>query len=227
MKTPKNYWDFLVQDHSLYQMGPQSHRVYLLDLLRNKGVKSILDTGCGTGPIYKLITDEVEEVVQSGYPIEEAKWNFKYKGTDYSEGMIESCKFNFPEGDFEVQDNRKLKEPDNSWDCVLMMHVLDHLDDYEAAIKEGARVCKKYVLIVLWRGVNYDEGAKNNLNSRSRYGKSDEDPTLWEDTHLQDFAWEPLKKAFDNAGLKVVQKEDGPEVNKEGRYNTLILLEKI
>ena len=226
MKEPKNYWDYLVRDSegnstSLYQMGPQSHRLFLLDLLANLGVKSILDTGCGTAPIYELIFKSQWNPVQDNTK----RWDFKYKGTDYSQGMIESCQFNFPDGDFEVQDNRKLLEKDNTWDCVLMMHVLDHLDDYEAAIKEAARVSKKYVLIVLWRGVNYNEGAVNNLNNRSRYGKQEHEPD-WEDTHLQDFAWGPLSKAFADAGLTVLQKIDGPEVNKEGKYNTLFLLEK-
>lgn len=226
MNNPKNYWDSIVQGNSLYQMGPQSHRIYLLDLLREKGVKSVFDVGCGTGPIWQLIRDDLNETVQGGEPVESARWNFKYKGTDYSEGMIESCKFNFPEGDFEVQDARHLLEKDNSWDCVLLMHSLDHLDDYEAAIKEAARVAKKYVLIVLWRGINYKDDAQNNLNSKNRYGKDESDPNDWEDTHLQDFAWNPLKKAFKDAKLKIALKEDGPEVNKEGRYNTVILLEK-
>jgi SAM-dependent methyltransferase len=218
MKEPKNYWDYLVKDsqgkyHDLYQMGPQSHRLYLLDLLKEKNVKSVLDTGCGTAPIYQLIKNN-------------PAWDFIYKGTDYSEGMIESCQFNFPDGNFEVQDNRMLKEKDNSWDCVLMMHVLDHLDDYEAAIIEAARVAKKYVLIVLWRGINYTPGAVNNLNNKSRISREEGEPD-WEDTHLQDYAWEPLAAAFQKAGLVIEQKEEGEVVNKEGRYNTLILLKKI
>lgn len=221
MKKLNNYWDYLTQDGKTYQMGAQSHRVYLLDLLKQKGVESILDVGCGTGPIYKLIQDTYDsDKKEPAY-----KWNFEYKGTDYSRGMIDVCKKEFPGGDWEVQDARKLKEKDESWDCVLLMHCLDHLDDYESAIKEAARVAKDYVLIVLWRGINYSPGAQNNLNDRNMYGKEEgEEP--WKDTHLQDFAWEPLQKAFTEAGLTVVEKVDGEEVNKEGRYNTVILLQK-
>jgi SAM-dependent methyltransferase len=227
MKEPKNYWDYLTLNGKTYQMGAQSHRVYLLDLLKEVGVKSILDVGCGTGPIYDLIknTDENYQHRPNSTPLRYKAWTFKYKGTDYSEGMIEVCKKEFPEADWEVEDARKLSEKDNSWDCILLMHSLDHLDDYQAAIKEAARVAKKYVLIVLWRGINYTPGAVNNLNDRNMYGKELGDKP-WQDTHLQDFAWEPLKKAFDEAGLNVVVKEDGEEVNKEGRYNTVILLEK-
>src|SRR3990167_5900398 len=149
------YWDSFKDP---YQMGAQSHRVYLLNLLRDKGVKSILDVGCGTGPIYELIKENF-----SG-------WNFKYKGTDYSFGMIDVCKREFPEGNFEVQDARALAEEDSSWDCVLLMHCLDHLDDYEAAIKEASRVAAKYVCIVLWRGF-VNEGT--NINPKNRMGKQE------------------------------------------------------
>jgi ubiquinone/menaquinone biosynthesis C-methylase UbiE len=218
MKKLRTYWDYLTQDGQTYQMGAQSHRVYLLDLLAEKEVKSILDVGCGTGPIYQLIKNWTGTTNDVGL-------HFKYKGTDYSDGMIEVCKKEFPEGDFEVQDARHLLEKSDSWECVLLMHCLDHLDDYEAAIQEAARVSSKYVLIVLWRGINYGEGAVNNLNNRSRYGKEEGEPD-WEDTHLQDYAWAPLAKAFEDAKLKVVLKEEGEIVNKEGKYNTLILLEK-
>lgn len=209
----KNYWDYLASDGKTYQMGAQSHRVYLLDLLMEKGVLSLLDVGCGTGPIYQLIEDNPN------------RWDFIYKGTDYSQGMIEVCKKEFPEAAWEVEDARALNEPNNMFDCVLLMHCLDHLDDYESAILEAARVARKYVLIVLWRGINYKKGAINNLNDRNMYGKK-EGETPWEDTHLQDYSWEKLQEAFDKAGLKVVQKEDGTEINKEGKYNTLILLQK-
>lgn len=218
MKKLKNYWDYLSSDGKTYQMGAQSHRVYLLNLLEDKGVFNILDVGCGTGPIYQLIRDMNNENPR--------KWDFRYKGTDYSEGMIEVCKKEFPEAMWEVQDARHLTEKDNSWDCVLLLHCLDHLDDYEAAIKEAARVARDYVLIVLWRGINYGEGAQNNLNDRNMYGKEEgEDP--WEETYLQDYAWKPLEEAFKKAGLEVELKEDGSEVNKEGRYNTVILLKKV
>lgn len=213
MKYPKNYWDFLVEDKSLYQMGAQSHRLFLLDLLKKEKVRSILDVGCGTGPIYELIFNSDFE----------GRWDFKkYKGTDYSEGMIESCRYNFPKGDFEVQDARRLKEANDSWDCVLLMHCLDHLDDYESAINEAARVAKKYVLIVLWRGLSASD--ENNLNDKSSYGR--DDGGLWEDTHLQDYSESKLKQAFREAGLSIIVQTSGEEINKEGRFNTLFLLEK-
>jgi len=188
-------------------MGPQKHRIYLLDLLKKKAVNSILDVGCGTGPIYELNKD----------------YGFTYKGTDYSWAMIDTAKEQFPFGVFEVQDARHLDEPDNTWDCVLLLHALDHLDDYKAAIKEAARVSRKYVCIVLWRSF-VAEGT--NLNDRNMMGKKEgEQP--WEDTHLQEYSKEALEEAFKEAGLIIEETAEGEALNSDSsHYNFLYLCKK-
>lgn len=200
----RTYWDTF---DSPYQMGPQKHRIYLLDLLKKKAVNSILDVGCGTGPIYELNKD----------------YGFTYKGTDYSWAMIDTAKEQFPFGVFEVQDARHLDEPDNTWDCVLLLHALDHLDDYKAAIKEAARVSRKYVCIVLWRSF-VAEGT--NLNDRNMMGKKEgEQP--WEDTHLQEYSKEALEEAFKEAGLIIEETAEGEALNSDSsHYNFLYLCKK-
>src|SRR3990167_1668304 len=103
----KTYWDTFDGN---YQMGEQKHRVYLMDLLKEKGIESVLDVGCGTGPLCEMNAQKAD------------RWGFRYKGTDYSPAMIEVCKQNFPDGDFEVEDARHLAEFDNTWDAVILMH---------------------------------------------------------------------------------------------------------
>lgn len=227
VKNCKTYWDYIVKNGERYQMGGQSHRVFLLDLLagsepvingrassRIEPARSLLDVGCGTGPIYELLKFDKQK--------QDSKWNVieKYKGTDYAEGMIAVCKKEFPEGDFEVQDARKMTELDKSWDAVLLMHILDHVDDYQAVLKEAARVAKKYVLLVLWRPLTTN--GQNNLNSLNTYDRQE---GQWEDTHLQEFSPEKLQEAFENAGLTPVFFTNGSEINQEGRSNSLYLLE--
>ena len=203
---PDTYWEEFTTP---YQMGEQKHRMYVLESMGKNGIKSILDVGCGTGPIYQIIKNH--------------QMPFKYKGTDYSESMINVCCDLFPEGNFEVQDMRKLKEKDNSWDCVLLMHSLDHTDDYKASIREATRVSSKYVYIVLWRSVKLS--GENNLNSINRMGKKDnEEP--FEDTHLQDYSMEKLGKEFENNNLQIIEIINDERINEKQSYNTLFILKK-
>src|SRR3990167_11565294 len=148
----KHYWEDKGFEQP-YQHGRQPHRLYMLDLLHKKGVESLLDVGCGTGPIYEILKEDNDPMI--------------YKGVDYSRQMVETAQRLFPEANFEVQDMRYLEEANDSWNCVLLMHALDHTNDYKAAIKEATRVSKKYVCIVLWRSF-VAEGT--NMNTDWDYG---------------------------------------------------------
>lgn len=203
MRKERTFWDSF---HSSYQMGPSKHRLYLLNRMKELGVGGFLDVGCGTGPLYDLNKD----------------FKFSYKGTDYSWAMIEQCELAFPEGDFEVQDARKLKEKDNSWDAVVLMHCLDHLDDYKAAIREAARVSSKYVVIILWRDF---VGADTHLNDKNMMNKEPGDEP-WEDTYLQEYSREALEAAFRESGLRIIEETSGEEINDPGKYNFIYWLEK-
>ena len=204
MAEERTYWETF---HSPYQMGPQKHRIYMLDLLQSKGIESLLDVGCGTAPIYELIIN--------------TPYGFEYKGVDYSWSMIEVAKKEFPEGNFEVQDARSLNEAAQSWDCVLLMHALDHLDDYQAAIREAARVAKRYVCIILWRSF-VNEGTR--LNPRNMYGKKEgEEP--WEDTYLHEYSREVLEEEFKKSSLSIEHIAEGEAINSDSsHYNFLYLL---
>lgn len=204
----KTYWDTFVTS---YQMGFQKHRIYALDLFKEKGVESLLDVGAGTGPIYGMIKDS------------DGRWTFKYKGIDYSNSMIVVAKKSYPEAEWAVGDARKLEEPDNSWDCVFLMHCLDHLDNYQAAIKEATRVSKKYVCIILWRSFVL---SGTNLNDKNMFGKQ-EDEKPWEDTFLQEYSREALDVEFEKNGLVVEHEVSGEAINSdESHWNWLCLLKK-
>ena len=215
MKIPedqrKTYWDTF---ESSYQMGAQKHRLYILDKLSELEVTSLLDVGCGTGPIYGLLISEEYA----------PRWdNIKhYRGSDYSPAMIGNAKECLPYGDFKVDDARALHEPDDSYDAVLLMHALDHLDDYAAAIKEAVRVSKKYIIICLWRSF-VNEGT--NRSDKNMYGKQEgEEP--WKDTYLQEYSKDVLIAEFNKYRLEDVDFNSGEEVNDPGRFNTVWILKK-
>jgi len=179
-----------------------------LNLLKEKGVNSILDVGCGTAPVYDLIKKN-------------EAYSFEYKGVDFSEGMISSCKYNFPEGNFQVEDMRHLDEEDNSWDCVLLMHALDHVDDYKVSIKEATRVAKKYVVIALWWPLDNRE----KLNDRNHFEVKPGDPD-WEDTWLHAYTRELLDEEFKKNNLETICYNDNEIISEYGKIGTIFLLEK-
>lgn len=94
----------------------------------------VLDFGCGSG----LFVSKLQE---NGY------LSF---GTDISE---EAVKFGELKGikNLSIQDSHKLNFPDNHFDAIVAMDVLEHLEDESWAIKEIERVLKlggKFIVMV-------------------------------------------------------------------------------
>lgn len=200
------YWNTV---DAPYQMGPQKHRLYVLDLLKDKGVETLLDVGCGTGPMYEIIKNN--------------HLPFDYKGVDYSEHFIECAQKLFPEAIFEVQDMRHLEEPDDTFDCVLMLHSLDHVKEYDQVIAEAARVSCGYVCIVLWRAFTEGDVQVNDRNMINK--QSWEEP--WEDTYLMQYSKEALEKEFEKNHLTIEWTAEGEVLNSDHcKYNFCYLLKK-
>lgn len=101
-----------------------------------KDGESLLDVGCGSGCEYENIKAHNKEIL--------------YKGVDYAETFIFACRSLFPETTWEVQSAEALQENDQSFDNVLLRHILECLPYYETAIEEAWRVAKKRVIIVFW-----------------------------------------------------------------------------
>jgi len=99
---------------------------------------SLLDVGCGPGICYENLV-----VVH--------KKDIKYRGIDNTLKMIEGCREMFPAGDFQFGDACELDEPDNSWDIVLLRHVLENTPGYKQPISEAYRVARKKVIIIMWK----------------------------------------------------------------------------
>lgn len=209
----RTYWEIVDVP---YQHGPHKHRLFLLDLLAEKKIKSLLDVGCGTGPIYDLLING-----------EEGRWDniIKYKGIDYCHRFIEWAKKEYGEKLFELQDARHLDEPNEAWDCVLLMHSLDHIKEWEQVIKEATRVSKQYIVIILWQDFRLDGEVK--INDRNMFCKQEgEEP--WADTYLLQYSREKLEPEFKRNNLRIAEEAGGDLINSDqSKWNYLFLLEKI
>lgn len=195
------YWDS--DDFpGLYQMEMRPSRLEVLEIIKDKDADSLLDVGCGTGPIYSLMKIK----------------NFKipYKGVDYSKRFIKFARKAFPEASFQAQDARKLKEEDGSWDILLYYHALDHIGDWQKAIEEAYRVCLRYTIIVLWRKF---AGVIVRTNATPFYKVHN-----YKDTWLHEFGKELLEGEFRKAGFLIEHEEE--MVDPGNKYNYIYVLRK-
>lgn len=113
----------------------------------NKSTK-ILDVGCGRGDIAFYLGKKSKEAI----------------GVDYSSDAImlaNSIKRNFPlsvrkKVHFKVMNIKKMSFPDNYFDVVICIDVLEHLykDEAEQALWEIKRVLKKDGVLFLQTGIN-------------------------------------------------------------------------
>ncbi len=91
----------------------------------------LLDVGCGSG-----YYSEVFSTLLPG--------GVDYTGVDYSAAMIERARARYPSTSFEVADATRLPCADGAFDIVFNGVSLMHIIDYQAAIREAARVAARY-----------------------------------------------------------------------------------
>lgn len=191
------FWEDFGSSGLTYQMGEQPQRLEIFKIAEDYGCDSMLDIGCGTGPLYEILK-------KNNIPL-------KYKGVDYSSSFIKTCQREFPEARWEVQDARQLNEKDGSWDCCVLLHALDHVDNYDKVLTECYRVARKVCILVLWRP--FVDSGKTNTNSKNQD---------FEDSHLTDFDKVDLESSIIDAGFSI---GDSYEMKTE-RYNFVYVLEK-
>jgi ubiquinone/menaquinone biosynthesis C-methylase UbiE len=91
----------------------------------------LLEVGCGSG----YYADVFAALLPGGV---------RYTGVDYSNAMIARARARAPSTAFEVADATRLPYADDAFDIVFNGVSLMHIIDYQAAIREAARVAAGY-----------------------------------------------------------------------------------
>ena len=122
----------------------------ILGLVRSTGAQRILDVGCGEGFTMRELREDGVQATMVGVDLSPGAlaWN-------HAHGMARS-----PLG---VVDVHHLPFPDNSFDLVLCLEVLEHLPDSGVGLRELLRLSREHVLVSVphepfFRGANLLRG---------------------------------------------------------------------
>jgi ubiquinone/menaquinone biosynthesis C-methylase UbiE len=105
-----------------------SRRRYTLEMIEKRVApgSKILDVGCGTGHL-------AGELMRRGYDA---------SGVDFSEGMIGYARQHYGAERFQVADIEHLPFPDNTFDGIVCLGVMEYLSSDEPGLREMWRVLK-------------------------------------------------------------------------------------
>jgi SAM-dependent methyltransferase len=149
--------------------------------------KSVLDVGCGTGTYVDFL----------------ARLNFEVVGVDPTPAFIEEAERRRA-GTFVEGSAERLPFPDKSFDTVLLLSVLEHVDD-DAALAEAARVTRLRVIAQ----VPLADPPELKRNGFVFVHHSDR-------THLREYSVSQLTDLFKRHGLKPIRVQQAYPANPRG-----------
>jgi ubiquinone/menaquinone biosynthesis C-methylase UbiE len=134
--------------HRAFPAGmPEAIRTAILNCLRRKKVRRILDLGAGTGRIG-------EAFVQAGDA---------YVGVDLSLPMLREFAAHSPAACLIQADGRRLSFSDRSFDLVLLMQVLSGMQDPQRLLVEALRVVALHGAVIAGQTVAPDSGVDKKM----------------------------------------------------------------
>lgn len=96
-------------------------------LVKNMKGKAILDVGCGKGRFVNFFSNRAKEIV----------------GIEPAKKLLEEGKKKYPKLKLLPGSATEIPFPDNTFDVVLCVEVLEHVPEIDEALKEMKRVLKK------------------------------------------------------------------------------------
>ena len=109
----------------------------------------ILEVGCGPGESTRRLLPMLQ--------------NHSLEASEFEQRLVDyNLRHGFPVT-LSQESVYAMHRPDQSFDCVLLLEVLEHLTDYEKALQEIFRVSRRTVILSvpnepLWRTLNFARG---------------------------------------------------------------------
>jgi ubiquinone/menaquinone biosynthesis C-methylase UbiE len=142
-------------DEAWRMLGAKYKAQHIIDVCRGHAFKKVLEVGAGDGSILKLLADQ----------------NFapEYHAVEISESGVQHILSRSIKGLLSVQlfDGYKLPFEDNSFDLIILSHVLEHVEHERLLLRELKRVAR-YVVIEVPR--DYKDGVDSRIKHFLAYG---------------------------------------------------------
>ena len=165
----------------------------LIDNLEN-GSK-ILDVGTAIGDYPKYLTEKCNK-------------NFEVVGIDSAENMIKVAIKKAPKATFKVMDMRYLDFPNNSFDAIICLATLIHVDD-DTAIK----IMRKFDSILKENGILIINVMEQANGKKEIYKKEPFNPKY--NTYFNTYSKDFFNNWFNNNDYKIIEIIDNPLFNPE------------
>ena len=190
-KIEKTYWDNLFPEYHFY---PRPETEWMTNFVL-KNSQSLFEAAVGSGININILR--------------KANWAGRYLGSDYCDVFERAMKQNNPDEDFIRWDmNETCSLSNSSFSTTAVMHGLEYVYPYENAIRELARIARRYVLIALWvpfspvNQIRFTEAGNWNVN-------------FYEEKEFY--------RTLENSGLEIIEDRILPE----GKHNHVIALRKL
>lgn len=146
---------------------------------KRRKIRSILDVGCGTGQLVKFLNDK----------------GFEAKGCDHAKEAVKVAKKLNKPSQITQAKTGKLPFPNNSFDLVCAISVIEHLKEKEAKefIAESSRILRKngYVFLIT-----------PNFNSPFRYLLGQKWFAYSDPTHINFFTKRSISQLLESESFK-------------------------
>jgi ubiquinone/menaquinone biosynthesis C-methylase UbiE len=153
----KNAYDefYKTHDEAWRMLGAKYKAQHIIDVCKGQSFKKVFEVGAGDGSILKLLSDQ----------------NFapEYHAVEISDSGVAHIKSRDIKNLVSVQefDGYKLPFEDDSFDLIILSHVLEHVEHERLLLREIKRVSKSFVIEV---PIDYKPGVDKRIKHFLAYG---------------------------------------------------------